>query len=165
MFNCRRTRVSTAPCTSGKMCCPTHCRWVLRCGRSSCHQCSSIHQSSPPSYSPIATHHHYYDHHYHHHHHHTNTRQALTSCVPFTAVARAVSGHAYDSCPHPLASSPSRGIQKQRRMHAVNHPSVRGLSSALRKADIRLPEKRNSHSPTARPVFQNHLDGKVDSDQ
>jgi len=34
-----------------------------------------------------------------------------------------------------------------------------------RKVEIRLPGKGNSNSHGARPVYQNHLDDKVDSDQ
>jgi hypothetical protein len=34
-----------------------------------------------------------------------------------------------------------------------------------RKVDVRLPGKGNSTSHGARPVYQNHLDGQVDSDQ
>jgi len=35
----------------------------------------------------------------------------------------------------------------------------------LRKVDIRLPEKGNSNSRGARPVYSNHFDDCVDSDQ
>ena len=35
----------------------------------------------------------------------------------------------------------------------------------LRKLNIRLPEKKSSNSHGARPVYQNHLDDSVDSDQ
>ena len=35
----------------------------------------------------------------------------------------------------------------------------------IRKVDIRLHGKGNSNSHGARPVYENHLDDKVDSDQ
>ena len=39
---------------------------------------------------------------------------------------------------------------------------VRDLS---KKLDVRLPGKGNSNTHGARPVYQNHLDDEVDSDQ
>ena len=35
----------------------------------------------------------------------------------------------------------------------------------FRKVDVRLPGKENSNSRGARPVYQNHLDDLLDSDQ
>jgi hypothetical protein len=40
-----------------------------------------------------------------------------------------------------------------------------GVDAEPRKVDARLPGKRNSNSHGARPVYQNHLDDREDSDQ
>ena len=42
---------------------------------------------------------------------------------------------------------------------------VRGVQTSPRKVDIRLHGKGTSNSHGARPVYQNHLDDQVDSDQ
>ena len=39
------------------------------------------------------------------------------------------------------------------------------LTNVSRKVDIRLPEKEDPNSHGARPVYSNHLDNEVDSDQ
>ena len=39
------------------------------------------------------------------------------------------------------------------------------FDTADRKVDVRLPGKGNSHSHGVRPVYSNHLDDSVDSDQ
>jgi hypothetical protein len=41
----------------------------------------------------------------------------------------------------------------------------RGIAKVPRKVDIRIPEKGNSNSHGARPVFYNSLDNSVDLDQ
>jgi hypothetical protein len=50
-----------------------------------------------------------------------------------------------------------------RRRHTRAHQH--GLGSGYRKVDIWLHGKGNSNSHDARPVYYNHLDDKVDSDQ
>jgi hypothetical protein len=39
------------------------------------------------------------------------------------------------------------------------------IAAVLRKEDTRLPEKGSSNSHGVRPVYQNHFDDEVDSDQ
>ena len=46
-----------------------------------------------------------------------------------------------------------------RRLHAEE------VLFLVRKVDIRLPGKGNSNSRGARPVYKNHFDDEVDSDQ
>ena len=42
---------------------------------------------------------------------------------------------------------------------------VNNLEIGTRKVDIKLPEKGNSNFHGARPVYKNHPDDSVDSDQ
>jgi hypothetical protein len=43
--------------------------------------------------------------------------------------------------------------------------TMQGLGAPDRKVDSRLPGTGNSNSHGARPVYLNHLDDRVDSDQ
>ena len=60
-----------------------------------------------------------------------------------------------------MAPDPDRDHRVQQRAELP----VRGMSPHFRQIDMKLHGKRNSNSHGARPVYSNHLEDKVDSDQ
>ena len=61
--------------------------------------------------------------------------------------------------------APHRQAVRKRRALLTHHPLVVHFRRLHRKVDVRLPGTRNSNSHGARPVYSNHIDDSVDSDQ
>jgi len=70
--------------------------------------------------------------------------------------------------PNSKISVPLIQLASRRHVLARTHADRTATAKLVpkpRKVDVRPPGKRNSNSHGARPVYQNHLDDYVDSDQ